>query len=128
METTKQEVSGWPPRRAVVVFGIILLVLSILALCVSPFAVIASPFLFDAPGAENNSILYYFLAGLLALPVVSIVAIVASWKAARRASRAGLAVACVAAFGWIAYTATVVHELDVKCAGMFSCPSAAAVR
>ena len=128
METTKQEVSGWPPRRAVVVFGIILLVLSILALCVSPFAVIASPFLFDAPGSDTNPIMFFLLGGLLALPFVSILAIVASWKAARRASRVGLAIACVAGFGWIAYMAAVNYELDVKCGGMFGCPSAAAVR
>jgi hypothetical protein len=128
METKQQEVSGWPPRRAVIFFGTILLVLSILALCASPFAVIASPFLFDAPGSDTNPIMFYLLGGLLALPLVSILAIVASWKAARRGSRAGLAISCVAVFGWIGYMAAVNHELDVKCGGMFGCPPGAATR
>jgi hypothetical protein len=128
MDKTKQEVSGWPPRRAVVIFGIILLVLSILAACVSPFAVIASPFLFDAPGSDTNPIMFFLLGGLLALPFVSILAIVASWKAARRGSRVGLAVACAAGFAWIAYMAAVNYELEVKCGGMFGCPSVARIR
>jgi uncharacterized membrane protein len=124
MEITKQETKGWPPKWAVTLLGVALLILGVLGLLASPFAILASPFLFDAPGSDQNPLVFALLAGMLLLPVASIVAIVASWLAARRGSRVALAIAGASVLGWIVYMASVSSALDDKCGGQLSCPPA----
>ena len=121
MTETEQNARTWPPRWAITVIGVILLIGSILGICVSPFAVMASPFLFDAPGSDKNAIVYMLLGGMLALPLVSILTGIASWRAIRRHSPLALAIAGTFGLGWIAYMIALVVALDVQCGGQFSC-------
>jgi hypothetical protein len=101
----------------------LLIPISILAALASPFLVIAIPFLFDAPGSEDNSIMWYLAGGLLALPFVSITSAVFAWLALRRSSMRFFGTAFAIALGWLAYMGIVNYALDAICGGSFACRS-----
>jgi hypothetical protein len=99
----------------------LLMPISILAALASPFLVIAIPFLFDAPGSENNRILWRLAGGLLALPFASIASAVCAWLALHRGSTRLFSAAFAIALGWLVYMTAVNYVLDANCGGSFAC-------
>lgn len=109
-----------PPLAAAVVLWLAVAV-AFLGLLASPVLWLGIPFLFDAPGSMENPIMGFLVAGILALPAVSIAMAVVAVLALRRYSRFRLVLAVLLGVGWVAYMAGVIETLEVRCGGTFNC-------
>ena len=103
------------------VFALVVAILAFLAFLPAGFAAMMSVMMFDAPGSDENGLVWALVLGMWAAPLVCVATGVAGLIAASRFTRRRIAVLVGLPVVWFAYMALMVMLLESNCGGQFSC-------
>lgn len=99
----------------------VLVVLNLLAILPALGLLTFSVFLFDAPGSEDNGLLWAIVGGLLAAPVLFVGGAVAGVRAFRKVSKRAAVLSAVLLVAPVAFVGLNFALLDVYCKGELAC-------
>jgi len=103
------------------VFALVSAILALLGFLPAGFAAMMSVMMFDAPGSDENGLVWALVLGMWAAPLVCVATAVAGFIAASRFTRRRAVVLVGLPVAWFAYMAVMVMLLENNCGGQFSC-------